>query len=32
MYNDKEIPPGLIRPVEDPTVEENGVVKREQKT
>ena len=32
MYNDKEIPPGMIRPEEDPTVEENGVVKREQKT
>jgi NAD(P)-dependent dehydrogenase (short-subunit alcohol dehydrogenase family) len=32
MYNDKEIPEGLIRPEEDPTVEENGVVKREQKT
>lgn len=29
MYNDREIPPGLIRPVEDPTREENGVVKRE---
>ena len=32
MYNDKDIPEGLIRPEEDPTVEENGVVKREQKT
>ncbi len=32
MYNDKDIPKGLIRPVEDPTVEENGVVKREQQT
>jgi len=32
MYNDKEIPKGLIRPEEDPTYEENGVVKREQKT
>lgn len=32
MYHDKEIPPGLIRPEEDPTVEKNGVVKREQKT
>jgi NAD(P)-dependent dehydrogenase (short-subunit alcohol dehydrogenase family) len=29
MYNDKDIPKGMIRPVEDPTVEENGVVKRE---
>ncbi len=29
MYNDKDIPEGLIRPVEDPTIEENGVVKRE---
>ncbi len=29
LYNDKDIPEGLIRPVEDPTVEENGVVKRE---
>jgi NAD(P)-dependent dehydrogenase (short-subunit alcohol dehydrogenase family) len=32
MYNDKDIPKGLIRPEEDPTVEENGVVKREQKS
>jgi len=32
MYNDKDVPEGLIRPEEDPTVEENGVVKREQKT
>jgi NAD(P)-dependent dehydrogenase (short-subunit alcohol dehydrogenase family) len=31
MYNDKEIPKGLIRPEENPTFEENGVVKREQK-
>lgn len=31
LYNDKEIPAGMIRPVEDPTIEENGVVKREQK-
>ncbi len=29
MYNDKDIPEGLIRPVEDPTVKEGGVVKRE---
>jgi NAD(P)-dependent dehydrogenase (short-subunit alcohol dehydrogenase family) len=32
MYNDKEIPEGLIRPEENPAFEENGVVKREQKT
>lgn len=32
MYNDKDIPKGMIRPEEDPTVEENGVVKREQKS
>jgi NAD(P)-dependent dehydrogenase (short-subunit alcohol dehydrogenase family) len=31
MYNDKDIPEGLIRPVDDPTIEENGVVQREQK-
>ncbi len=31
MYNDKDIPEGLIRPEDDPTFEENGVVKREQK-
>jgi NAD(P)-dependent dehydrogenase (short-subunit alcohol dehydrogenase family) len=29
MYNDKDIPEGLIRPEDDPTVEENGVLKRE---
>jgi NAD(P)-dependent dehydrogenase (short-subunit alcohol dehydrogenase family) len=29
MFNDKDIPAGLIRPVENPTREENGVVKRE---
>jgi len=29
MYNDKDIPEGLIRPEDDPTREENGVVKRE---
>jgi NAD(P)-dependent dehydrogenase (short-subunit alcohol dehydrogenase family) len=29
MYNDKDIPEGLIRPVDEPTREENGVVKRE---
>jgi hypothetical protein len=32
MYNDRDIPEGLIRPVEDPTIKENGVVKRESKT
>ena len=32
MYNDKDIPEGLVRPEEDPTFEENGVVKREQTT
>ncbi|MGE5378514.1 MAG: SDR family NAD(P)-dependent oxidoreductase [Bacteroidota bacterium] len=32
LYNERDIPEGLIRPVEDPTVEKNGVVKREQKT
>jgi NAD(P)-dependent dehydrogenase (short-subunit alcohol dehydrogenase family) len=32
MYNDKDIPEGLIRPEDDPTIEVNGVVKREQKT
>jgi NAD(P)-dependent dehydrogenase (short-subunit alcohol dehydrogenase family) len=32
MYNDKDIPEGLIRPEENPIIEENGVVKREQKT
>jgi NAD(P)-dependent dehydrogenase (short-subunit alcohol dehydrogenase family) len=29
MYKDKDIPARLIRPMEDPTREENGVVKRE---
>jgi hypothetical protein len=28
MYSDREIPKGLIRPVEDPTRAANGVVKR----
>jgi hypothetical protein len=32
MYNDRDIPKGLIRPEEDPTIRENGVVKREPKT
>lgn len=33
MYNDKDIPEGLIRPEEDPTiVREDGAVKRESKT
>jgi NAD(P)-dependent dehydrogenase (short-subunit alcohol dehydrogenase family) len=32
MYHDKDIPVGLIRPEEDPTIEENGVVKRGQKS
>jgi NAD(P)-dependent dehydrogenase (short-subunit alcohol dehydrogenase family) len=32
MYNDKDIPEGLIRPEDDPTIEANGVVKRVQKT
>jgi NAD(P)-dependent dehydrogenase (short-subunit alcohol dehydrogenase family) len=32
LHNNKEIPDGLIRPEENPTFEENGVVKREQKT
>lgn len=29
LYNDRDIPEGMIRPVDDPTIEENGVVKRE---
>jgi NAD(P)-dependent dehydrogenase (short-subunit alcohol dehydrogenase family) len=32
MYNDKGLPEGLIRPEEDPTIQENGIVKREQKS
>ena len=32
MYNDREIPKGMIRPEEDPTVEKDGVVKREPKS
>ncbi len=31
LYNNRDIPPGLIRPKDDPTVDENGVLKREQK-
>jgi NAD(P)-dependent dehydrogenase (short-subunit alcohol dehydrogenase family) len=29
LYNERDIPEGMIRPVEDPTIKENGVVKRE---